>query len=122
LKKRSVLSFLNHEEEGYLNMKEYRQFSQITTITAIIILIVLLTSYKVEQNALRRANFLERDIKTHAAYELGREVDERIRMAFENHITINEFTKYFGTPLELSNETHPNLAKFTHSYFHDKSQ
>jgi hypothetical protein len=121
LKKRSVLSFLNHQEEGYINMKEYRQFCQITAIATIII-IVLLTSYKVEQNAIRRANFLERDIKTQAAYELGREVDKRIKIARENHITLNEFTTAFGIPMELTNTTDPENANFTHSYFHDKSQ
>lgn len=103
-------------------MKGYKQFSQMVLITAVIILGILLISYKVEQNAHRRANLLERDLKTTAAYELGKEVQQRVKMTLDNRTTFDEFTEAFGMPTELENKSDPEYADFTHSFFHDGSQ
>jgi hypothetical protein len=86
------------------------------------LLILVLTAYKANQNSQRHARYRERDIRQKAAYELGREVRDRIGMAVNAQLTIDAFDEAFGPIVELTDVTDPKYANNTHSYFHDGSQ
>jgi hypothetical protein len=103
-------------------VRRRRQFAQLIVLTAAIGLVLALTAYKAEQNATRRARFHERDLKQEAAFELGREVNERVRMAFKAGLTFREFAEAFGSPTELNEVADPKHVNMTHSLFHEKSQ
>jgi hypothetical protein len=103
-------------------MRNYRQFAYLVIVTMASALVLVLTGYKAHRNSERLARFQERDIRQKAAYELGKEVSYRIRMAFREHVTIDEFEKTFGPVTELTDVTDPKYAENTHSYLHEKSQ
>jgi hypothetical protein len=103
-------------------MGKCRQFAPLIALTAATGVVLVLTAYKTEQNATRRARFHERDLKQEATFELGEEVNERIRMAFKAGLTLREFAEAFGPPTELNEGTDPKHAGMTHSLFHKKSQ
>ena len=103
-------------------MKAVGRFAWLTAVAMIVGLTLALTAYKAHQNADRHARFLERNQRQKAAYELGREVNERMRMAFRARMPINTFQEAFGPLTEIKDVTDPKHAKMTHSLFHEKSQ
>ena len=103
-------------------MRRCRQFGQLIVPAVVIGLVLVLTAYKAEQNAARQARFHERDVKQKAALELGREVNERVRMAFKAGLTLTEFAEAFRSSAELTEVKDPKHANATHSLFHEESQ
>jgi hypothetical protein len=103
-------------------MGRCRQFAPLIVLTAATGLVLVLTAYKTEQNATRRARFHERDLKQEATFELGEEANERVRMAFKAGLTLREFAEVFGPLTELNEVPDPKHAGMTHSLFHKKSQ
>ena len=103
-------------------MRRGRQFAQWIVVAVAMMLVLALTAYKAEQNAMRQARFRERDLKQEAACELGQEVNERVQMALLRGLTLDEFAKAFGSPVELDGPKDPKHADMTHSLFHEKSQ
>ena len=103
-------------------MGKCRQFAPLIALAAATGLVLVLTAYKAEQNAGRRARFHERDLKQEAAVELGQEVTKRVQMAFQAGLTLDEFARAFGMPAELKGLMDPKHANMTHSLFHKKSQ
>ncbi len=103
-------------------MGRYRQFAPLIALTAATGLVLVLTAYKAEQNATRRARFHERDLKQEAALGLGQEVTKRVQMALQAGLTLDEFARAFGMPAELEGLMDPKHADMTHLLFHKKSQ
>lgn len=103
-------------------MNSLRQFPYLIILTVAVAITLTLTAYKAHQNAQRLANFRERDLKREAAYELGREVDSRVKTAFKAQLSIDAFAEEFGVLTELTDATDPKYAEMTHSFFHDGSQ
>lgn len=62
----------------------------------VVILCVLVSGMKVRQNEIRRLRFHERDIRTDAAVELGKEVERRIGFAITTGMSKANFQKHFG--------------------------
>lgn len=103
-------------------MAGYRQFAQWLVLTLIVGLVVVATAYKTHQNAGRLARFHDHRLKEAAAIELGREVNERVQMAFREGMTFAEFEKAFGPVMELREAAGSEHAKMTHAMFHEKSR
>ena len=90
--------------------------------TALMVIVLFATAYKASKNEERLARFRERDQRQKAAYELGREVSDRIHMSWKANITIDEFQKDFGPLSDLEGVTDPKYANKTHLFFHEESQ
>jgi hypothetical protein len=103
-------------------MRRYQQLVRLGALTVAAGLVLVLTAYKAEQNAARRARFRERDLRWEAANDLGQEVLKRIQMALEAGLTFPEFARAFGAPAELSGAADPGNTGMTHSVFHKKSR
>lgn len=88
----------------------------------LIVILLFATAYKADINKDRFARFRERDQKMKAAYELGREVNDRMGVSMKAHITLNEFKKNFGPVSRLEGVTDSKYAEKTHLFFHEKSQ
>jgi hypothetical protein len=103
-------------------MGKCRKFAPLIALAAATGLVSVLTAYKADQNATRRARFRERDLKQEATFELGEEVNEKVRTAFKAGLTLHEFAEAFGPPGELKEVTDPKHTGMTHFLFHKKSQ
>ncbi len=103
-------------------MGRCRQFARLIALTAVTGTVLVLTAYKAEQNAVRRARFHERDVKLEATLELGQEVTERVQLAFQAGPTFDEFARTFGTPAELKGTMDPKRDDMAHFPLHKKSQ
>ena len=103
-------------------MKPTGQIVVAVSGTVLIVTVVFATAYKASKNEERLARFRERNQRQKAAYELGREVNNRIRMAFKANITIDEFQKDFGAVSDLEGVNAPKYANKTHRFFHKESQ
>jgi hypothetical protein len=103
-------------------MKSTKQIVGFIIGTVLIMILLFATAYKASLNEERLARFRERDQRQKAAYELGREVNDRICIAWKANITIDEFQKEFGPLSDLEGTTDPKYANMTHSFFHKESQ
>lgn len=103
-------------------MKSTKRIVGIILGTVLIVILLFATAYKASINEERIARFRERDQRQKAAYELGREVNDRISMAWKANITIDEFQKEFGPLSDLEGVTDPKYANMTHSFFHKGSR
>lgn len=103
-------------------MRSYRGFAHLVVLTVAAALLLVLTAYKAEQNAQRLARYKERDFRLKAAYELGSEAADRLRMAFRAHVTVEVFEEDFGPITELTDVRDPKDGETRYSYVHDGSQ
>ena len=103
-------------------MKSIGRIVGIILGTVLMVIVLFATAYKASKNEERHARFRERDQRQKAAYELGREVNDRIRTSWNANITIDEFQKYFGPLSDLEGVTDPKYADKTHRFFHKESQ
>ncbi len=103
-------------------MKPTGQIGGAILGTVLMVIVLFATAYKASKNEDRLARFRERDQRQKAAYELGREVNDRIRMSWKGNITIDEFQKDFGPLSDLEGVTDPKYANMTHLFLHKESQ
>jgi len=89
--------------------------------TLVVLVFVALACYKVMQNADRLASYRERDQKERAALALHKEVVQRIKLAFEQHLSLSEFEKQFGNVSELSQKQKQQESGATHSFTRETS-
>ena len=108
--------------EGEDIMKSIGRVDGVILGTVLMVIVLFATAYKASKNEERHARFRERDQRSKAAYELGREVSDRIRMSWKANITIDEFQKDFGPLSDLEGVTDPKYANKTHLFFHKESQ
>ena len=103
-------------------MKDCGRLTYLIAATIAVALILWLTAYKAGQNSQRQARYQERDMRTKAASELGIEVDNRVRMALQAHVTLAAFEEAFGPVTELTDGGKQEHAGKTHYYVHPGSQ
>ena len=71
-------------------MSTFRNSTFYVTVGSFIVVILLFaTAYKADINKDRFARFRERDQKMKAAYELGREVRDRMSVSMKANITLS---------------------------------
>ena len=102
-------------------MRSTRGLVWLTIGTALALLTLALTAYKADLNAERHARFRERDHKRKAVYALGREVRDRMGLARQAQMSIEDFQEEFG-PLSVLKDMPDPKSEDTHSFYHEQSQ
>ena len=103
-------------------MKANQGFVKSAVGIAFVLLLVALTAYKSAQNEERRGRFRERNQEVRAAVALGREIGERVTMAFRESMSMRDFKGQCGSISPLKEVADADLAQMTHTFYHAPSQ
>lgn len=103
-------------------MRTRSDFLRWTVVTLLVILAGAAIAVKASQNEDRRAGVAERNRKIEFMQALGREAKERVAMAMDQQMSIDEFKEEFGALTPISGRSEGELEDKTYIYVHEPSQ